>query len=56
MYLPFEENCLQNFDSENLYGRSQSFGYGRITVDQKGKDQLSEAENMFLIGPGLNFQ
>ena len=56
MYLHFEKNCLQNFDSENHHRLSQSFDYSRITVDQKCKDQLSEAENIFLIGLGLNFQ
>ena len=56
MYLHFEKNCLQNFDSENHYGPSQSFDYSRITVYQKCKDQSSEAENRFLIGLGLNFQ
>ena len=52
MYFHFEKNCLQNFDSENHYEPSQSY----ITVDQKCKDKLSEAENRFLIGLGLNFQ
>ena len=56
MYLHFEKNCLQNVDSENHYGPSQIFDYSRIAVDQKWKDQLSEAENRFLIGLGLNFQ
>ena len=56
MYLHFEKNCLQNFDSENHYRPSQSFDYSRITVDQKYEDQLFEAENRFLIGLGLNFQ
>ena len=56
MYLHFGKNCLQNFDSENHYGPSQSFDYSRITVYQKCKDQSSEAENRFLIGLGLNFQ
>ena len=54
--LHFEKNCLQNVDSENHYGPSQIFDYSRIIVDQKCKDQLSEAENRFLIGLGLNFQ
>ena len=39
----------------NSYGASQSFDYGRITVDQKCKDQLSEAENRFITGLGLTF-
>ena len=56
VYLHFEKNCLLNFDLENRYGPSQSFDYSHITVDQKCKDQLSEAENRFLIGLGLNFQ
>ena len=56
MYLHFEKNCLQNFDSENHYGPSQNFDYSRIAFDPKCKDQLSEAENIFLIGLGLNFQ
>ena len=56
MYLHFGKSCLQNFDSENHYGPSQSFDYSRITVYQKCKDQSSEAENRFLIGLGLNFQ
>ena len=55
MCLHFEKNCLQNFDSEIRYGASQSFDYSRITVDQKCKDQLSEAENRFLTGLGLTF-
>ena len=56
MYLHFEKNCLQNFDLENHYGPSQSFDYSRVTVDQKCKGQLPEAENIFLIGLSLNFQ
>ena len=56
IYLHFENNCLQNFDSENHYEPSQSFDYSRITVNQKCKAQLSEVENKFLIGLGLNFQ
>ena len=56
MDLHSEKNCLQNFDSENHYGPSQSFDYSRITVYQNYKDQLSEAENRFLIGLGPNFQ
>ena len=56
MHLHLEKNYLQNFNSENHYGAFQSFDYSRIAVDQKCKDQLSEAENRFLIGLGLNFQ
>ena len=56
MYLHFEKNFLQNFDSENHYGPSQSLDYSHTTFDQKCKDQLSEAENRFLIGLGPNFQ
>ena len=56
MYLHFEKNCLQNFELENYYGPSQSFDYSSITVDQKCKGQLSDAENRFFIGLGVNFQ
>ena len=55
-YLHFEKNFFQNFDSENHDGPSQSFDYSHITFDEKCKDQLSEAENRFLIGLGPNFQ
>ena len=37
MYLHFEKNCLQNFDSENPYGPSQNFDYSGITFGLKQK-------------------
>ena len=41
MYLHFEKNCLQNFDSENPYGPSQSFDYSGITFGLKQKIDFS---------------
>ena len=47
MYIQFHENCLKNF-SDTFCGPSQSFDFSKIKIDQKTKENLTEADKTLL--------
>ena len=47
LYVHFNNECLKNFDDEEIYAPSQKFKYSKIMVDDKAKPRLSDQENIF---------
>ena len=55
-YIHFEEKCLKNYDAvqtNHFYGPDEDFQYGKITLDTKTKEQLSQSDVDFLNNMGV---
>ena len=53
MYIHFERKCLEQFDTEEVYGLLNKFDYSKIRCDEKCLSKLSQAEKDFLLKLGV---
>ena len=42
MYVHFNQNCLEQFDTENFYNPTKRFDFSRITINEGNHKELNE--------------
>ena len=55
MYVHFNQNCLEQFDTENFNGPAKRFDFSRITINEDNHKQLNEKERKELRDLGITF-
>ena len=41
IYVHFNQNCLEQFDTENFYGPAKRFDFSRITINEDNHKELN---------------
>ena len=55
MYLHFNQNCLEQFDTENFYGPAKRFDFSHITINESNHKELNEKERKELRDLGITY-
>ena len=55
MYVHFNQNCLEQFSTENCYGSVKRFDFSCITINEDNYKELNEKERKDLRDLGIIF-
>ena len=55
MYVHFNQNCLEQFDTEIFYCPAKRFDFSRITINEGNHKELNEKERKELRDLGITF-
>ena len=55
VHVHFNQNCLEQFDTENFYGSPKRFHFSRIIIHGDNHQELTEKETKQLRDLGITF-